>query len=67
MAYEKQTFVKGQVLKAEQMNHIEEGLKAADELAQKVAATAADNGKFLRVVNGVATWATITSAEGGSF
>lgn len=67
MAYEKQTFVKGQVLKAEQMNHIEEGLKAADDLAQKVAATAADNGKFLRVVNGVATWATITNAEEGSF
>ena len=67
MAYEKQTFVKGQVLKAEQMNHIEDGLKAASDKADKLAATTADNGKFLRVVNGVATWVTITSAEGGSF
>lgn len=67
MAYEKQTFVKGQVLKAEQMNHIEDGLKAASDKADKLSATTADNGKFLRVVNGVATWVTITSAEGGSF
>jgi hypothetical protein len=29
--------------------------------------TAADNGKFLRVVNGAAAWATVPSAEGGSF
>ena len=26
-----------------------------------------DEGKFLRVVNGVATWVAIGSAEGGSF
>ena len=30
-------------------------------------ATADDNGKFLRVVEGVATWATVPSAEGVSF
>lgn len=29
--------------------------------------TAADNGKFLRVVGGVAIWATVPSAEGVSF
>jgi hypothetical protein len=26
-----------------------------------------NEGKFLRVVNGVATWSTVNSAEGGSF
>ena len=71
MAYEKQDFIKGQKLTAAQMNHIEDGLKAADDKAEaaanKLAVTTQDNGKFLRVVNGVATWVTITSAEGGSF
>ena len=67
MAYERQTFSDGDTLTADNMNHIEAGLKAADELAQKVAATEADNGKFLRVVDGVATWVTITNAEEGSF
>lgn len=71
MAYEKQTFTKGQTLTAAQMNHIEDGLKAADDKAEaaanKLATTTADNGKFLRVVNGVAVWATITNAEEGSF
>ena len=31
------------------------------------AASASDNGKFLRVVNGVATWTTIPNAEEASF
>lgn len=30
-------------------------------------ATTADNGKFLRVVNGSAAWTTVSSAEGASF
>lgn len=71
MAYEKQTFTKGQTLTADQMNHIEDGLKTADDTANaaanKLAATTLDNGKFLRVVNGVATWVTVPNAEGGSF
>ena len=29
--------------------------------------TTADNGKFLRVVNGVATWATVPVMTGGSY
>lgn len=29
--------------------------------------TEEDNGKFLRVVDGVATWQTVPSAEGASF
>lgn len=29
--------------------------------------TSSDNGKFLRVVDGVASWATVESAEGVSF
>lgn len=29
--------------------------------------TSSDNGKFLRVVDGVAAWATVESAEGVSF
>ena len=29
--------------------------------------TTADNGKFLRVVNGVAAWATVPVMEGGSY
>ena len=29
--------------------------------------TTSDNGKFLRVVNGVAKWATVPNAEGVSF
>lgn len=32
-----------------------------------VECTTADNGKFLRVVNGEAKWATVDSAEGASF
>lgn len=31
------------------------------------AVSASDNGKFLRVVNGVATWTTIPNAEEASF
>lgn len=40
-----------------------------DKTARKAvpAVSEADNGKFLRVVNGVATWTTVDSAEGGSF
>jgi hypothetical protein len=29
--------------------------------------TTSDNGKFLRVVNGVAAWSTVPNAEGASF
>ena len=35
--------------------------------ARVPAASASDNGKFLRVVNGVATWTTIPNAEEASF
>lgn len=40
------------------------------ELAERLVAptpTTADNGKFLRVSNGVAAWATVDNAEGVSF
>lgn len=40
---------------------------AADLGVVASAAGSANEGKFLRVVDGVATWVTIGSAEGGSF
>lgn len=43
---------------------------AANEIANAVtvpASTTSDNGKFLRVVSGVATWTTVDAAEGVTF
>ena len=42
---------------------------AIDELAglSVPSATSADNGKFLRVVNGAAAWASVPVMEGGSY
>ena len=38
----------------------------ADAIKAVPASTTADNGKFLRVVGGVAAWQTVQSAEGVS-
>lgn len=43
------------------------GSTAAQVGAVATAAGKENNGKFLRVVNGVATWVTVGSAEGGGF
>lgn len=49
MAYEKQTWANGDVITAEKLNHMEDGIEDAYELP---AVTETDNGKVLGVENG---------------
>lgn len=78
MAYEKQTFVdrekdasgnvlvEGTKLKAEHLNHIEEGIaaveKKVDEIVGLPEVTESDDGKLLQVVDGA--WSTVTITDG---
>ena len=54
MSYQKQNFSDGQVLQAEHLNHIEEGIAAVEKSIPTgiPEVTEADNGKFLKVVEG---------------
>lgn len=50
------------------LNAIDETKVDKETLNTRIPATSAsDNGKFLRVVNGVATWTTVSNAEEASF
>lgn len=50
------------------LNAIDETKADKETLDARIpAASASDNGKFLRVVNGVAAWTTIPNAEEASF
>ena len=42
-------------------------LSEEDDTGGIPACTTADNGKFLRVIDGVAAWSTVDNAEGVSF
>lgn len=41
--------------------------KLSDLSYKDISCSISDNGKFLRVVDGVATWTEISHAEGGGF
>lgn len=86
MAYERQVFVdqvkdadgnittEGTTLRAAHLDHIEEGIVAAEAAAEAAAAAAAekelpsvttdDNGKLLQVVDGV--WSAVEITDGNS-
>ena len=50
------------------LNAIDETKADKETLDTRIpAASASDNGKFLRVVNGVATWTKVPNAEEASF
>jgi hypothetical protein len=53
-----------QDLTKEQQAQVRENIGIAQIIPET---TADDNGKFMRVVNGVAAWQTVPSAEGVSF
>jgi len=61
-----ETALKNAVLKSEQTLSDDEKAQARANIGI-TKTTTADNGKFLRVVNGVPTWTTVTAAEGVSF
>ncbi len=60
MAYEKQTWINGDVITQEKLNHIEDGIEDAYELP---AVTETDNGKVLGVENGA--WSVVNGGGGG--
>lgn len=67
MAYEKQNFVDGQVLTADQMNHIEDGIAKVESQVANVnqgnlpGVTTDDTGKLLQVVDGV--WTAVDDTQ----
>lgn len=62
MAYEKQTWTNGDVITAEKLNYIEDGIEDAYELPS---VTETDNGKVLGVENGA--WSVVNGGGGVLF
>lgn len=65
MSYEKLNFISGQILKAEHLNHMEDGILEASGLPE---VTTSDAGKFLRV-SSTGEWVaeTISNAAEATF
>ena len=62
MSYTKQTWASGDVVTAEKLNHMEDGIESA-ATAELPAVSATDNGDVLTVVEGV--WGKATPSGGG--